>query len=445
MTGDQRAMDFKPSPRANPSPSANPSPRASRRLWISCWWLLACLPWALSAQGASVPIPVTIAAQLDAVTATGMNVDVDLTTRCSVDVVVKSAQCGEVDRISVVGDPDSAVSYSLSFGGLLQHAFACGPQFTVEVEGLKSHRPTLPFRVEIACDPRQNCSPQLVTEVTALGAIPMPTPLAKAWDELDPHTDLITALHRSRPELTRDIDTYAYHLAAWLKETGQELTDTCLCQWTGVVDQTPAREAAVAYPGKPRVSAFASASLTMVPRCMRLGTGEHRVLKGQEGGIYAALPAIESCPVPQGLQAEIGWEGEIWAAAGGDLGWDAMASTRFEVEVDSLPADIQLVGAERLAADLEDFAVDGLGVAATLTSHTPRNVEISLDSTVWVDMSAGASTFLEAHAWGEVLLWGVGFGGGGGGDPTPGQVRTSASIGGELDDTIDDGECIEHE
>lgn len=439
MTGDQRAMYF-----SSPTCDA-PSLLASQRLWVS--FLLLCLGWmwAHPVHGAGLH-GVGVGAQLDAVTATGMDVGVDVTTRCSVDVVVKSARCGEVDRISVVGSPDAAVSYSLNFPQMLQHAFACGPQFTVELLGLKSHQPTEHFRVEVVCDSHQVCSAALTTGVTATGAIPMSPSLAEAWDGLGPHTDLFAALREAGPELRREIDTYAFHLADWLKETGQELRETsCLCQWTGVVAQTPAQDTVVAYPGNSWVNGYADASLTMVPRCVRLGDGEDQVLKGHEGGIYAALPAIESCPVPQGVQAEVGWEGEIWTAAGGDQGWEAAASLRFEAEVDQHLYDSLLLSALRTATDPQNFVVNALGVAATLAPAPSREVDISLSATAWVDGGAGASTFLEARAWGEVLLWGVGHGGGGGGDPTPGQVRTSASIGGEVDDTIDDGECVEHE
>ena len=432
MTGDQRAMNFNPSMLAGGWP-------------ILCG--LLCLAWVGTdpVRGASQQSG-AVAAQVDAVTASGMDVDVEITTHCSVDVVVKSARCGEVDRISVTGSPDVAVSYSLNFSQMVQHAFACGPQFTVELLGLKSTRPTKHFRVEVTCDTHQVCSAELTTGVTALGAIPMPASLAEAWDGLGPHTDLITALREARPELRREIDTYTFHLADWLKETGQELQDkSCLCQWTGVVGQTPSQDAVVAYPGKSLANGFADASLSMVPRCLRLGDGEDRVLKGHEGGIYASLPAIESCPVPQGVQAELGWEGEIWTTAGGDLGWDAAASLRFEAEVDKHLYDSLLVSAVRPATDPGDFVVDALGVAATLPPVASREVTISLGATAWIDSSAGASTFLEARAWGEVLLWGVGHGGGGGGDPIPGQVRTSANLGGEVDDKIDDGECVEHE
>lgn len=323
-------------------------------------------------------------ARIQQVDTTGNDIDVHVSTRCPVEVVIKSSRCGEMERIPIQVGPLQLPSLTVTAPNLLANVRSCGPQYWVELHGLANPQPIFPFRVGLSCPSPTSCDLVISEGIHGHGAIPLSPALDQAMTNIGSGgSDFIASLHNAYPSLADEIDTYALDLDLLLEQTSRPLNGTCQCHWTGVVEPVdPATDTQAFASSEPTDdSTFTTASLTMKPRCQRLAEGPPHVLQTKDGQPLVQLPAFSACTVSDPGAAEYRLDVQAWATAEGTPGYPLNARSVVEFFAGEAMVSSTLVEVDRGENDPDEIATETLEMAFVRPpTAPPQGVDVVVNS-----------------------------------------------------------------
>lgn len=386
--------------------------------------------------------------QVAEVEAVGVDVEVTFfpgapgTLAGGLDVVVRSPSCGEVGRRFVStssGSSGATTMISALVPNVLGQVLACGIQYIVRLEDSSGVVGSgLPFRVDLSCNGSFQCDFRLFPWIEIENALTFSPELDQALTLGTGSGDLVSAVLGAFPQLRDEVSTYALHLDGWITSQGVALTNDCLCQWTGSLEQTGPTLlggvpmfSALACPERPLDSRTGATTLTTAPRCHTLGSGpgDSWVLPG---GQVLMMPAFDRCsPPPESPSTSdfrLTFEGQ--AIAGGDLGYLAEAAIQVGFAFDQQLRNSATVAAHRSSIDPSNLDADSLTLDSGWVPAATATVSVHSMATVSGPGSTGPPPQIGAWVQGH---WGI--------EATNGamQAMINKKLPGPIGDVFDEG------